>query len=188
LLQFFIQGARLRQWLSRLDCPPAIAECKWLLDKHINLDHINTTTAQLKNSAMKPWQPVPNDLAPLISQKHTMFHAYYQCGGVFFSQHSTHIRNSLVMFFPLGGGAPVPGCNEYIFEEGDKTQFAICHHLPTNTDTVDSFRHYPYFLACLYSKDLEAKMELVDPINMVSHFVRWQFSSSHIIVLSLTKV
>ncbi|KIJ59119.1 hypothetical protein HYDPIDRAFT_76818, partial [Hydnomerulius pinastri MD-312] len=33
MLQSYIKGAKLRAWLSRPECPPAVQECKVLLDR-----------------------------------------------------------------------------------------------------------------------------------------------------------
>jgi hypothetical protein len=117
-----------------------------------------------------------------------VFYARYHQGGVFYSRHSTHTGNSLILFYPPGSRIAIPGRIEYIFETNSGIQFAVQRYLNAHSDTVDPFRHYPHFPARLYSRELQSNLELVDPGEVLSHFARWQFSADHVVVLALTKV
>ncbi|KAF9233655.1 hypothetical protein BU15DRAFT_53607, partial [Melanogaster broomeanus] len=146
-------------------CPPAIRECKALFDKHIT-----------------------GNREPAFSSARAVFHARHQQAGVLFSRHSTHVSNSLIMFYPAGSRTPVPRCIKYIFEDNECVQFTVQRHLPASPNVVDPFPHYPYFPARLYSKDLDPNHELVDPVKVLSHCARWHFSAQYVAVLVLTKV
>ena len=185
ILQSFIRGAKLRSWLSQPDCPPSIKECHALFEKHI--DHEPASSFVTSSTAISK-QPVPHDLTSLIPHSHATFRANYRLGGVVYSRYATHTGNSLVMFYPSNSAVMTPGCIKYIFEVDGCTRFAIQRQLPANPHTLDPYQHYPYFPARLYSRDLDPNLELVNVVNVVSHFARWQFSEEYVVVLTLMKV
>ncbi|KIJ10150.1 hypothetical protein PAXINDRAFT_86481, partial [Paxillus involutus ATCC 200175] len=189
ILQSFIQGTRLRCWLSRSDCPPAIKECKALFDKHITGSREPAFSLPPPSiAADKQQSPVPHDLASLVSHKHATFHACYDQGGMLYSRHSTHTGNSLILFYAPGSRAAIPARIKYIFGTNGHVQFAVQRYLDADPGAADPFRHYSHFPARLYSKELQSNLKLVDPGKVLSHFAQWQFSADHIVVLALTKV
>lgn len=181
--QSFIQAAKLRAWLARPDCPPAIRECLALFNKYIN--HNDELASLVVPGAVAD---VPRDLVPHTSRKRLTFYARFKLGGSLFCRQSTHVGNSLVVFYLPGSSTPIPGSIKYIFEERGQMRFAVQRQLPADSDVVDPFRHYPHFPARLYSKDLDPNLEIVNPAAVVSHFVRWRFSKDHAVVLMLMKV
>ncbi|KAG9308362.1 hypothetical protein JVU11DRAFT_11990 [Chiua virens] len=129
--------------------------------------------------------PVPDDLWPLISSSHLKFRAHFQTGGVVFSRHSTHIGNSLILFYPQDCRDATPGCIKYIYEDNGSIWFAVQRHLPAPKGTVDPYRHYPYFPAQLYLTSLST-IKLIPPSRVLSHVARWQFSEELVVILALT--
>ena len=162
-----------------------------LFDKYITNNGITNNHPSL--NATMPGQPsaiwpIPTDLQSLTYHKCLVFYAYTHFGAHLLSQDSTHVRNSLVMFYSKGdqGPSPIPGCIKYIFKDNGKIQLAIWQQLPI--DTADPFRHYLYFPMCLYSVELSSDLELVQPEWVLSHFAQWQFSTKYIITLPLAQV
>ncbi|KAG6370130.1 hypothetical protein JVT61DRAFT_12430 [Boletus reticuloceps] len=132
--------------------------------------------------------PVLVDLRPLTSSSRLPFRARFQTGGVVYSRSSTHLGNSLILFYPTDSSHPIPGCIKYIFEDGGCVWFAVHCHPPARESTIDPYRHYPYFPARLYAADLSNEIELVSPSQVLSHIVRWRFSEESVVVLALTMV
>ncbi|KAF8588789.1 hypothetical protein K439DRAFT_1334439, partial [Ramaria rubella] len=146
------------RWLGRSDCPPAIKECKLLFDKAY---------------------------APQHDDQKFIFHAWLPFGRIIYARYSTHRGNSLVFFYPSGDKTtrPVPGCIKYIIEIDSHISLAVQHHYPMKSGTIDPYRHFPHFLASLYSVALSPTIELVEVDWVLCHFARWLFSPDHVVVL-----
>jgi hypothetical protein len=190
----FIRAAKLRRWLARDDCPPAIKECKCLFDKAYALknNHAGSTNG-LFSEAHDDADPVleseiPSELQRLVTGQ-IRLQARCKHQGVMYSRSSTHLGNSLVLFHPNGiGSDEVPGTIKYIFETTNKEIFfAVQRHLDVPHDLPDPYEPYPYFPAKLYQSCL-AEMELVKVDWVVSHFARWTMTPDVVVVLSLSKV
>jgi hypothetical protein len=83
---------------------------------------------------------------------------------------------------------PVPGCIKYIFEREGKMVFAIQCQLDAHPGIVDPFEPYPHFPAKLYSSNMCDELEIMHVDWIMCHFARWQISSEHVVVLSLSQV
>jgi hypothetical protein len=97
----------------------------------------------------------------------------------------------LIHFYAGGGTAsgPIPGSIKYIFKtQGGPFAFAVQRQLPISDGTIDPFEHYPHFPAKLYASQLGDTLEIVKVDWVMSHFVRWDMSRDHAIVLSLSRV
>lgn len=127
-LQSFIQGSRIHCWLSRSECPSAIKELQKLFDKHISSEAASDSVLISDNSS-PTLLSVPDDLQPLTSSSCLAFCACFQTDGVVYSHCSTHMGNSLIMFYPQGQREPTPDCIKYIFEHEGSVWFAVQHHL-----------------------------------------------------------
>ncbi|KAI6101986.1 hypothetical protein EDD16DRAFT_1495134 [Pisolithus croceorrhizus] len=165
MFQSFLKGAKLRGWMSRSDCPPIIHECKVLLDRaYSTLDKID------------------NDVILRARLKHVP--------GVYYCRSSTHIGNSLILFYSQGNWSlsPVPGSIKYIYESEGSWHFAVQRQRSLATIGTDPYAAYPHFPAKLYSSALEEKLESVRVSWVISHFAQWAVSHEHVVVLSLCKV
>lgn len=144
LVQSFIKAARLKQWLSRSDCPPAIEKCKVLFDKAYTLkrsshsdtdahaDEVFVDASGLTNDKQQLLVPIPSDLQPLTSGNKVALRAWFKHHRIVFTQSLTHVGNSLVYFYSQGDKPypPIPGSIKYIFNKPDGTvAFAIQCHL-----------------------------------------------------------
>ena len=66
--------------------------------------------------------------------------------------------------------------------------FAVQRQLPARQDVVDPFEPYIHFPAKLYSSGMGDALEIVEVDWIMCHFARWQMSSEHVVVLSLSRV
>jgi hypothetical protein len=142
------------------------------------------------NNSSQRLVSVPDDLRPLVSVAKVCLMATVQHCGLRFSRSSTHLGNSLIQFYPAGrtSSETVPGCIKYIYRTQGGISFAVQRHLDVNPDTANPWASYPHFPGRLYSKSLADKLEPVAPDWVVSHFVRYQVSPEHTLVLSLDTV
>lgn len=192
LLYSFIRASRLRRWLARIDCPPAIRECKILFDKVYshNRDECPNASSGDDNNSCHRLVPVPDDLRHLVSDNKVVLMARHQHGGIRFSRSSTHLGNSLIQFYPAEqtSSETVPGCIKYIYRAQTGVSFAVQRHPDVSPDTANPWVSYPHFPVRLYSTSLADKLESVKPDQVISHFVRYQLSPEHTLVLSLDAV
>ena len=195
MLHSFLKGAKLRSWLSRSDCPPVIRECKVLFDRayqtpgSIGGDD-DDGAAPADNL---PKSNVPRDLRALIGQCTAVLRAQLHAHGVYYCRSSTHIGNSLILFYPSGNYtlSPVPGSIKYIYESNRSWHFAVQRQRPllaSRVITADPFTIYPHFPAKLYSSILEDRLESVQVGWVTSHYAQWAISSEQVVVLSLCRV
>ena len=133
MIQLYLKAAKLRGWLCRPQCPPAIHKCKILLDRaYRNFDQYYDLDGEAKDldnvqiPATTILTPVSQDLYALILECTAVLRAYLRHEGVMYSQSSTHISNSLILFYPQGDCAlsSVPGSIKYIF--GGHGSLAFC--------------------------------------------------------------
>jgi len=139
MLHSYLKGAKLRTWLSRPECPPAIQECKVLLDRVYNTHtHSYALPSDLNDidsfddvRVPETWNAtyVPEDLQELIHRRKAVLRAHVKtAGGVVYSRCSTHLGNSLILFYPNGNRASpaVPGCIIYIYTSKKAHFILLC--------------------------------------------------------------
>ena len=82
----------------------------------------------------------------------------------------THIRNSLVQFYPQGNQLMlIPGSIKYIYQESSRFVLAIQWQLPSD-NVSGPYSIYPYFPAKLYSSSLSQELEHVEPDWIYAHY------------------
>ncbi|KAJ7429428.1 hypothetical protein B0H11DRAFT_2265746 [Mycena galericulata] len=89
ILKSFMRGANLRRWLSRSDCPEVIRQFKRIFD-------LAFTPRTVREQ---------DDVVPGNDREK----AHFFFNGVNFSRASTHLGNSLVIFYPPGADTAVAG-------------------------------------------------------------------------------
>ena len=200
MLRSFIRAGKLKRWLARGDCPPAIKECKTLFDKayapkvpdenQISNVGDGVFVEPLIDDDHPALRTIPDDLRPLTKKEKTIFRSRIRHRGIIYATSSAHLGNSLVHFYPCGDRAksPIPGCIKYIFEHQGKMVFAVQRQLPAHHSTMDPFQPYVHFPAKLYSSDIGVALEVVHVDWVMCHFARWQISTEHVVVLSLSRV
>ncbi|KAG2146367.1 hypothetical protein DEU56DRAFT_731602, partial [Suillus clintonianus] len=179
----------LKYWLNRPSCPPVFREVKSLFDRLVSPSIDANPISVPTDHSPTPQQVIPEDLHRLIQVRRAVLHARTLHEGSIYTRDSTHVGNSLVLYYPGGikNVQPTPGIIKYIFEMKGVVGFAVQRHLPQYS-RPDPFRHYPHFPARLYSSALADHLETVMPDWVVSHFARWNFSTQHIVAVSLCQV
>lgn len=103
---------------------------------------------------------------------------------------SAHLGNSLVLFYPHGDRSepPIPGSIKYIFLRDGQWIFAVQRQCAAQDGIVDPFKVYTDFPAQLYSSGSTNKVEAVQVDWVMCHFVWWEISLGHVVMLSLSCV
>ena len=113
--------------------------------------------------------------------------------GIIYSTSKTHEGNSQIFFYPDGDRtlAPVAGFIQYIYSEGkklNKTLLAVKCAITVDKSVTDPFAKYMHWPARLYHSGLNKSCERIPSEWISGHFVRWDVSSEHMVVLSLSWV
>lgn len=188
-----MRASKLRRWLSRSDCPPALEQVRRLFYKaygNANFSRAVHSSEDEQHSSSGKYQALPPDLLPLLKQpdiRTTVLMARHKHSGTIFARLSTHMGNSLIHFYPGGNAAPPDfGVIKYVYSVNGVVHYAIQHLLPTSA--VDPFLAYPDFPAVLRSAQLSGRLEVVKPHDVLCHFARWTMPSGDVVVLPLYKV
>jgi hypothetical protein len=183
-----MKAAKLKYWLNRPSCPPVFREVKSLFDRLVS-PLVDADPISVSKDRPLTQQVIPDDLHQLIQVRRAILHARTFHEGSIYTRDSTHVGNSLILYYHGGirNVPPTPGIIKYIFEMERVVGFAVRRYLPLHSH-LDPFRHYPYFPARLYSTVLVDHLETVKPEWVVSHFARWNFSPQHIVAVSLCRV
>ncbi len=117
-------------------------------------------------------------------------HAYYTYRGVTFSCQSTHLRGSLVVYYPtLKPQDLVVGSIQEIKTESRQVSFTIKHQAPLPVTKFDPFRHYVDFPATMYSsKMIDGPLNSIHPSQIWSHVARYEFSHKRAVIIDLCRI
>ena len=178
----FLRAGRLKSWLARSECPPAIRECKTLFDKLIA--RVYDTQAEPSTSLQEPSASLQEP------ETGTTTPARYQHGRVSFAQSSTHQGNSQILYY-AGGDQRTPlvaSVIKSIFIRREKPSFVVNRHLPLDNQAIDPFSRFPHMEIKLYLAQLDPETEIVELDWIVAHFARYPFLEEYVAVLSLSRV
>jgi hypothetical protein len=139
----FTRGVNLRHWLNRPNCPEIIREFKHLFDL-----------------AYTPRRNLDEESAPLAKDGER---AHYTYRGVNFSHASTHLGNSLILYYPSPQAEPIAGSIQKIITQGDDTLFIVQRQAPLPAGSFDPFLRYPLFRAKSYSSQMEDATDTIIP-------------------------
>ncbi|KAF9455317.1 hypothetical protein BDZ94DRAFT_1327639 [Collybia nuda] len=172
ILRSLMRAANLRRWLRRSDCPEIIRQFKNLFDKAF--------------SSVSPEETTPNIPLPHVSREV----AHYTHNGYNYSRASTHLGNSLVLYYPMASSVmPVAGSIEKMTVSAKGVQLLIRRQAPLPAGQYDPFRRYPLFPAVTYSSTMiDGPTDKVTFEAIVSHVVRFNFSFNRAVVLNLSRV
>lgn len=183
----FVAGSKLRQWLSRQDCPPAIRACKLLFDRTYRTSLGAPSEQIAKEDEESPrFVKVRHIPQVVLPPQRGEFIDRYQWNNIHCTTRERHLGNSQIMFFPEGGGDLVPAIIEYINVSEKQTFFVVRRFLPRD-GTPDAFSRYSHFPARVYSTKL-AELELIERHHIRCHFASLEIRPSHHVVLSLFRV
>ena len=147
----FLKATKLKHWLVRPDCPEFLKECKIVFDKAFGSTWTKSDSEIIAKSA---FCPVPDALKGIISERWVALRARHKFDGTFFCHSSTHVGNSLVLFYPGNNRleTPVPGSTEYIVAKpNNDIVYVVRQQLPAPPGALDLFRFYLHFSAKIYS-------------------------------------
>ncbi|KAJ6532079.1 hypothetical protein B0H19DRAFT_853988, partial [Mycena capillaripes] len=159
----------LRRWLRRPDCPEIIKQFKAIFDR-----------------AFTPRSEAVGTSPPLMKDGDR---AQYMFNGIGYSRASTHLGNSLVLYYPsTSANTPIAGSIEQILSTGEDTSFIIRRQAPLPPGQSDPFRrYYPYFPAQTYSSKMQNTTDTVKPSMIFSHLARFEFSQDRAVVVNLSR-
>ena len=193
LLHSFLKAGNLKCWLAKPDCHAVIKECKLLFDKiylpKVPEDHSSNVHGDTDDAGTMS-NTIPVDLHSLLAsfQHHITIHVRLQHNRVMLATSKTHIRNSLVQFYPQGNQSTlILGSIKYIYQESGRFVLVIQWQLPSD-DVSDPYSIYPHFPTKLYSSSLSQELECVEPDWIYTHYARWKVSCTQSVVLSLSCV
>ncbi|KAF8166801.1 hypothetical protein K438DRAFT_2065086 [Mycena galopus ATCC 62051] len=169
IVRSFWRGANLRRHLSRPDCPELIKQFKVLFDLTFS-PHLDRSSESLPNENGKD-------------------RAHYTHQGVNYLRASTHLGNSLVMYYPSSSAmSPIAGSIQRISAEGEQTYFHIQRQAPLPLGKFDPFLPFPHFPAKTYSSSMDDIIDKIQPISVLSHCARLEFSHDRAVILDLSRV
>jgi len=189
MVNTFAKAAKLKNWLARPDCPEPIRECKAIFNNAF--PSTKTVDTDPDDIAASAFVSTPRELKHLLSDRKVALRARHKVDNVVYSRSSTHIGNSLIMFYPEGqwSADPVPGSIEYVIHRQDGSIiYAVRQQLPAPLGIVDPFKHYPDFPARVYSTSLSLNLILVLPSWVLCHYGRWHLDDKRAVVLTLSRV
>ena len=169
-----MRGANLRRWLRRPNCPEVVRQFKVLFDKAFSSGTPDSSANE------------PEPKSPLSDREQ----AHLSYNGVVFSRSSTHLGNSLVLYYPtLSSTDPIAGSVQTIQRSGGQVYFHIKRQAPLPPTKHDPFRRYLSFPAKLYSSKMVDGPDDVVPVeSVVSHVARFELSSERAVILNLSRV
>ncbi|KAJ7658858.1 hypothetical protein DFH06DRAFT_990078 [Mycena polygramma] len=168
IVKSFWRGANLRRFLNRSDCPEVIKQLKVLFDL-----------------SFSPRNDRSEESAPAENGKDR---AHYTYQGVNYSRASTHLGNSLVLYYPSGAPSAIAGSIQRIGTEGEKTIFHIQRQAPLPAGKFDPFAPFPHFPPKTYSSRMEDVVDKVSPSSILSHCTRYEFTDDRAVILDLSRV
>lgn len=158
----------MRRWLRRPECPEVIKQLKVLFDKAYSSQfQPDSEPSQMKIS------PLPIEVA------------HYRHNGVNYSRATTHLGNSLVLYYPTGDAvSPVVGSIQKITTSKTGVRLHIQRQAPLKAGQRDPFARYPSFPASTYSAEMQPmnRLDVIDLSSIVTHVARYIFKDRAIIV------
>ena len=199
LLTSFLKASKIRRWLANPQAPSIVREIQSLYDRIYTPNSADTADTTNDDDKLPTWGlaglAIPKDLRPLLRPGDTEIHlqARLKQEGVIYSTSKTHEGNSQIFFYPDGDRtlAPVAGFIQYIYSEGkksNKTLLAVKRAITVDKSVTDPFAKYMHWPARLYHSGLNKSCERIPSEWISGHFVRWDVSSEHMVVLSLSWV
>ena len=190
LTKSFIAASKLRRWLNRTDAPFFIKECKAVFDKAFGLTSKESAVLANPETLGGTDTLTPSDLYPLVKQDRVALRAHASYAGTNYSRSSTHVGNSLIIYWARGdvSGAPSVGSIKYIYNTADSVKLAVQRQVAAPDGTVNPFHPYPDYHAQIYSSQMSSVLEEVQFSWVVGHCARWHMSTELCVVLPLLRV
>jgi hypothetical protein len=105
-MKSYMRGANIRRWLKRPECPEVIRQFKNLFDKAFPSKIRDVKETDTKSKLVEL--------------------AHYTYNGFNFSRSSTHLGNSLILYYPTPSSTiPVAGSIQKIDNSGNQVYFVV---------------------------------------------------------------
>ncbi|KAG5222640.1 Glycoside hydrolase family protein [Salix suchowensis] len=129
----------------------------------------------------------PTDLCAIVGAPRVVLRAYARHKGTILARASTHVRSSLVSFYPGGDTSvpPVPGSIQYTFEGESHCRLAIHRQRSLPASVADPFRHWPHVLITLYSAAMEPELEIIELDWVIGHVGRYPYSPELVAIIKV---
>ncbi|KAJ7099239.1 hypothetical protein B0H15DRAFT_771406 [Mycena belliarum] len=171
VLNTWIRGANLRRWINRPDCPAVLLEFHRLFSLYLGIN-LGDKPAPEKSSNKKADSEA----------------AHYDHEGVHYSRSSTHLGNSLVMYFLPSSGKTYAGSIEKIVVGKGTVDFTVRRQAPLPSGKNDPFKMFPHFPATTYSSKMSDEVDTIEPGCIIGHCARYNFSDERAVILNLSRV
>lgn len=183
MLHGFYRGSRLRQWLSRMDAPPVILQCRQILDKIWGLQPVETTISSDKKFQR---QQCCADLRRIVRQNFVLeaHQIYYK--GVSYTRTSFHQGNSLITF-RNADGTWTPASIQHIILLAGEIQLVVKTLSPADEEE-NPFQAFPFFSAKIYSNTFNPEMELVLMSQVRGQYAMYALSNRLSAIVDLAAV
>jgi len=176
ILKSYMRASNIRRWLRRPDCPAVIREFKRLFELSFvtsNRRAANFDTDDEANFAKLTTEP-----------------AHFKYDGTNYSRASTHLGNSIVLFYPPNlESEAVAGSIQKIEVAEDGVHFWIQRQKPLAQSKHDPFSRFPSYLAKTYSSSMSGQNPERIPIaDVLGHAARFEFSDGRAVIVDLSRV
>lgn len=169
LFRSFTQGANLRRWLGRSDCPTSYRFIADLLERVYS-----RRSADLDDED--------------VSELPTGERAHINYKGVHYSRASTHEGNSHIRYYSFGIEGSVVGSIKTITVQDGEIVLNISRLLPLPRVQLDPFVPYPHIQAKCYSSLFATGLDHVLVKDVLGHVAKYDFSHERCVVINLSWV
>jgi hypothetical protein len=192
LVDSFVKASRLKAWVLRLDCPPAIKECATLYNKFFpstDEQRIENQEDAPETHQTKP-QHLPQELRDLLTSADVQRCIRLKQHGSLYTTSTVHLGNSLVYYYRNGNkqDSPTPGQIQHIFARERQHYFAVLCHKPAPDGRLDPFRFYNHIPIKIYSSDFAERLEIIQADWVFGHCARWSMGANLVAIVSLSRV
>ncbi|KAL5497965.1 hypothetical protein ACEPAH_2896 [Sanghuangporus vaninii] len=179
----FVATSRLKQRLSRPNCPLSVQACLAVIDGTLMQRSAFSSESVDSDESNTPAEFPILDTEMLKTRPDERIKRC-KWNNVQYSIRSSHEGNSQILFRPMYSTDLVPAYIRDI-EEGDIPTFVVHRLQPAADLQFDAFHKYPDFPAVIYSKDCCSVPETIDGRVVQGHFAAFPLGKRNVVVLSL---
>lgn len=184
LLHKWWEGSKLRQLLTKKDCPPMLKKAQKLV-QHAYMAE--------KDEAEEPFHgSCPLDLVEALNNQRPRCTSRYQMGGKFYNRESTPPQgNSLILYRHNSEDSWWPAKIKYIYRTEAGVFFAVRPQLQLRDGEQQESRKWLEtwrvngFDAAIYSTGFGDRLEMIATEQVVGHYAMWNFDSDTSLVLNI---
>lgn len=189
LVETFLRGAFLRQWLADDQHPQALKFVSDLLKKTFPPEkglNREKTLGETNSDAMEIDVEEPLDdgeISHLLKARlkaatqrrtiSTKLYKRFRIDGIVYSINDSHPGNSVIQYRASSASSNYEiGEIQKIIMDSDTLYLSVKRQMPLPSNVVDPFTRYQDFPAALFSADLMDEEDLIEAAQVVSHVAR----------------